>query len=193
MMHWKLTAVLALSLAWISAPAARAEDGETPECCDYNGPFIGAGGGYSFESFNGGNAGNSAVVNLRVGYRFQDFFALEGLGEYMPYFDGHSGIYNGAHTALWGGFLNAKIYPAARWTGFIQPYVLAGAGWMFENTSSGGNGNNDNGFAARYGGGIDFFLTDHIYFTTDAAYIQPNGHIKRLDQVVVGGALNYRF
>ncbi len=191
-MHWKLTAVLAFSLALVSAPAAWAGD-EIPECCDYNGLFVGAGGGYSFESFNGGNAGNSGVANLRIGYRFLDFVALEGLGEYMPYFNGKSGKYNGAHTALWTGNLNAKLYPAARWTGFVQPYVLAGIGAMFERTSSGGNGSSDSGFMARYGGGIDWFLTEHLYLTTDAAYLQPNGHVTRFDQVVVGGAVNWRF
>ena len=190
-MLWKLTAVVALSLAWLAAPVARAE-GEA-ECCDYNGFFAGVGGGYSFESFNGGNAGNSGLVNLRAGYRFLDFVALEGLAEYMPYFDGHSGKYNGAHTALWTTSLNAKLYPAARWTGFMQPYLLAGVGWMWERTNGGGADTSDNGFLARYGGGIDWFLTEHLYLTTDAAYLQPNGRVTRFDQVVVGGALNYRF
>ena len=191
-MLWKLTAVLAFSLAWLSAPIARAE-GETPECCDYNGFFIGAGGGYSFESFNGGNAGNSGIANLRLGYRFVDFVALEVLGEYMPYFNGKSGKYNGAHTALGTVQANAKLYPVARWTGWFQPYLLAGVGGMFERTSSGGNGSSDSGFLARYGGGIDYYVTEHFYLTTDAAYLQPNGHVTRFDQTVVGGALNWRF
>lgn len=191
-MLWKLTAVLAFSLAWLSAPVARAE-GETPECCDYNGFYAGIGGGYSFESFNGGNAGNSGVVNGRIGYRFLDFVAIEGLGEYMPEFNGKSGRYNGTKTALWTGNLNAKLYPAARWTGFVQPYVLAGVGWMFEDTDGSPNGRSKNGFMARYGGGIDWFVTEHFYLTTDAAYINPQGGAKRFDQVVVGGALNYRF
>jgi len=193
-MLWKLTAVLAFSLAWLAAPVVRAESGsDGRECCDYNGFYAGIGGGYSFESFNGGNAGNSAVVNGRVGYRFLDFLALEALGEFMPRFNGKSGRYNSANTSLWTGSLNAKLYPAARWTGFIQPYVLAGAGWMWEDTKGGGNNQNDNDFAARFGGGIDFFLTEHIFLTTDAAYLVPAGDVKRLDQVLVGGAIQYRF
>lgn len=191
-MHWKLTAVLAFSLALLSAPAAWAE-GETPECCDYNGLFVGAGGGYSFEHFGGGNAGNSAVVNFRIGYRFLDFFAIEGLGEQMPNYNGKSGRYNGASTDLWNGWLNLKIYPAARWTGWFQPFALAGLGWVFEDTSGGGNNRNRNDIAQRYGGGIDWFITEHLYLTTEAAYLDPRGDVNQLNNTVVGGAINWRF
>ena len=191
-MSWKLTAVLALSLAWLSAPVARAE-GETPECCDYNGFFVGAGGGYSFESFGGGNAGDSGVANIRIGYRFLDFVAIEGLGEAMPSFNGKTGRYNGADTDLWNGWLNLKLYPAARWTGFIQPFALAGLGWVFEDTSGGGNNRNRNDIAQRYGGGIDWFITEHLYLTTEAAYLDPRGDVNQLNQTVVGGAINWRF
>jgi len=193
-MLWKLTAVLAFSLAWLPAPAVRAESGsDGRECCDYNGFYGGVGGGYSFESFNGGNAGNSAVVNARAGYRFLDFLALEGEGQYLPHFNGKSGRYNSAHTSIWAGWLNAKLYPAARWTGFIQPYLLAGAGWMWEDTKGGGNNVNDNDFSGRFGGGIDYFLTEHLYLTTDASYLVPTGDVKRLDQVLLGGSVNFRF
>jgi opacity protein-like surface antigen len=191
-MQWKLTAVLALSLAWLSAPVARAE-GETPECCDYNGPYIGAGLGYTFEHFGGGNAGNSGVANIRIGYRFLDFVAIEGLGESMWDFNGKSGRYNGADIDIWSGWLNAKLYPAARWTGFIQPYALVGLGWVFEDTSGGGNNRNRNDIAQRYGGGIDWFVTEHLYLTTEAAYLDPRGDVNQLNNTYVGGAINWRF
>jgi len=191
-MQWKLTAVLALSLAWLSAPVAWAE-GETPECCDYNGLFIGAGGGYSFAHFDGGNAGDSGAANIRIGYRFLDFFAIEGLGESMWDFNGKSGRYNGADTDIWSGWLNAKLYPAARWTGFIQPYALVGLGWVFEDTSGGGNNRNRNDIAQRYGGGIDWFVTEHLYLTTEAAYLDPRGDVNQLNNTYVGGAINWRF
>ena len=192
-MHWKLTAVLALSLAWLSTPAARAQD-TTPDCCDYNGFYAGLGGGYSFERFPNGNAGNSAIANARVGYRFLDFLALEGQGEFEPHFGGKSGNYNNKNTEIWSGWLNAKLYPAARWTGFIQPYLLAGGGYQFANTRSNpGTNRQDNVIAGRFGGGIDWYFTDHIYLTTDAAYILPGGDEGSLERVQVGGAVQYRF
>lgn len=192
-MLWKLTAVLAFSLACLPAPAVRADD--TPECCNYNGFYIGVGGGFAIEDFDGGNADNGAAVNARVGYRFLDFLAIEGMGEYMPHFNGKSGTYLSADTSIWSGWLNAKLYPTARWTGFLQPYLLAGAGGMWGDTKGGLvlNNLNDNGFAGRFGAGIDFFLTEHVFLTTDAAYLAPTGDASNLDQVVVGGSLQYRF
>ena len=95
----------------------------------------------------------------------------------MPHFNGKSGRYNGANTAIWTGWLNAKLYPTARWTGFI-PAVPAR--WRRldvrgHQTAPRQRHRNDNDFLARYGGGIDWFLTEHLYLTTDAAYLHPKG------------------
>jgi opacity protein-like surface antigen len=194
-MVWKLTAVLAFSLAWLPASAVRAE-GDTPECCNYNGPYVGVGGGFAIEDFDKGNADNGAAVNLRVGYRFLDFLAVEGLGEYEPHFNGKSGNYTSADVSTWAGYLNGKVYPVARWTGWVQPYVLAGAGYMWADVKGGpapfGHQNN-NGFVGRFGTGIDFFLTEHLFVTVDGAYLLPAGDASEFDQTIVGGALQYRF
>jgi opacity protein-like surface antigen len=195
-MLWKLTAVLAFSLACLPATAARAADGDTPECCNYNGPYIGAGGGFAIEDFDKGNADNGAAVNLRVGYRFLDFLAVEGMGEYEPHFNGKSGIYNSADVSTWAGYLNGKVYPVARWTGWFQPYLLAGAGYMWGDVKGGAapfGHQNENGFVGRFGTGIDFFLTEHFFVTVDGAYLLPTGDASELDQTIVGGALQYRF
>ena len=195
-MVWKLSVVLALAMAWLPAPAARADSGsETPECCDYNGLYVGVGGGIALEDFDGGNADDSGYVNARVGYRFLDFLAVEGMGEFMPHFNGKSGRYLSADTSIWSGWLNAKVYPTAHLTGLVQPYLLAGIGGMWGDTKGGLSTNNinDNGFAGRFGLGIDFFLTEHVFLTADAAYLLPAGDAKALDQVLVGGALQYRF
>jgi opacity protein-like surface antigen len=192
-MLWKLMAVLAFSLAWLPASAVRADD--TPECCNYNGPYIGVGGGFAKELFDHGDADNSAYVNLRAGYRFLDFLAVEALGEYEPEFNGKSGQYASSDVSIWSGFGNAKVYPLARWTGWVQPYALAGLGYMFgDNAQSGSTAhNNENGPSGRFGGGIDFFLTEHVFFTIDGNYLLPWNHASNLDQYQVGGALQYRF
>ena len=192
-MVWKLSVVLALAMVWLPAPAVLA-DSDTPACCDYNGLYVGVGGGYAIEDFDDGNADNGGYVNARVGYRFLDFLAVEGMGEYMPHFNGESGQYLSADTSIWSGWLNAKVYPTARLTGFVQPYLLSGMGGMWGDTKGGFPSHvNDNGFAGRFGAGIDFFLTEHVFLTTDAAYLLPIGDASELDQVVVGGALQYRF
>jgi hypothetical protein len=193
-MTWKLWTVLMLALVCLSAPAAWAEECDGTGCCDYNGFYVGLGGGYAWEDFGGGNAGNSAAINGRVGYRFLDFLAVEAMGEGLPHFNGKSGQFNSAHTSIAGAWFNGKIYPLARWTGAIQPYALAGVGWLFERSAGGPGGTEeDNGVAGRFGAGIDFFLTEHLFLTIDGAYIHPQGHVSELNHAVGGGAIQYRF
>jgi opacity protein-like surface antigen len=196
-MLWKISVVLAFALVSLPAQSAQADPNDQcdePGCCDYNGLYAGIGGGYAFEQFDGGDAGNSAVVNARVGYRFLDYLALEGQGEFLPHFNGKSGQFNSGRTRIWGGWANAKLYPTARLTGAVQPYGLAGVGWLFERSSGGPGGTEeDNGVAARFGGGIDLFMTNNIFLTIDAAYILPFGHVSELNNVQVGGAVQYRF
>jgi hypothetical protein len=52
---------------------------------------------------------------------------------------------------------------------------------------------NDNGPAGRFGLGADFFLTEHVFLTVDSAYLLPWNDASELDQVLVGGALQFRF
>jgi opacity protein-like surface antigen len=88
------------------------------------------------------------------------------------------------------------LYPAARWTGWLQPYLLAGAGYMWADTKGGvaplGHVN-DNGPSGRFGAGVDIFLTEHVFVTVDGAYLRPWNDASEFDQVLVGGALQYRF
>jgi hypothetical protein len=51
----------------------------------------------------------------------------------------------------------------------------------------------NNGPAGRFGGGIDFFLTENVFFTVDGAYLMPWNDASEYDQYLVGGALQYRF
>jgi hypothetical protein len=192
-MHWKLTAVLALSLAWLAVPEARAQD-TTPDCCDYNGFYAGVGGAYDFERFPNGGSGNGWEVNARVGYRFLDYLALEGMGVHERDYSGKSGQFAGKKTYIWSGWLNAKVYPFGRLTGFMQPYGLVGGGYQWANIDGAPpTDHTANVWAGRFGAGIDWYLTQHFMVTTDAAYILPQGDSKSLERITVGGALQYRF
>ena len=190
-MLWKLTAVLAFSLAWLPASAVQADD--TPECCNYNGPYIGLGGAFAEEMFDRGGANAGAAINARLGYRFLDFLAVEALGEYEPYFKGTSGKFDSADISTWAGYGNAKLYPVARWSGWFQPYALAGLGYMFGDVEGNNQHENENGPSGRFGAGVDMFLTEHVFFTIDGAYLLPWNDASELDQWLVGGALQYRF
>jgi hypothetical protein len=224
-MRWRLWAALALALAWLPAPGALAQDeepatadaaaeaaeapeaeapeAEAPEAeeagdepvYDRDGWYAGIGGGYAFSEFDGGSADDSGIVNLRAGYHFLRFAALEAQIEYLPQFGAGSGKYTGVDTALWAVWLNAKGYPTAPWTGLVQPYALFGIAWMWERqTGFAVNGSNENGgFAMRFGGGIDFYVTENIVLTTDASWVMPTGKLDDLTHATVGGAVQYRF
>ena len=56
------------------------------------------GGGYTKELFSGGDAGDGGFLQVRAGYHFLRFAALEAQFEYSPKFNGKSGQWNGVAT-----------------------------------------------------------------------------------------------
>ena len=189
-----------------SAEAEEPADNEEPEEAgdgsdadaagyDRDGWYTGLGAGYAMELFTHGNSGDSGFVQLRAGYHFLRFASIELQLEYTPKFKGKSGDYAGVNTATWATWANFKGYPTAPWTGRFQPFAMIGIAWMWERlTGSAINGSNeDGGFAARFGGGIDLYITDNIVVTAESAWVLPSGGLKTLKQVQIGGALQYRF
>jgi opacity protein-like surface antigen len=175
-------------------PADEADSADAPEY-DRDGWYAGLGGGAALELFKDGSAGDSGIAQLRAGYHFLRFAALEFQLEYTPKFKGKSGDYQGVNTATWAAWVNAKGYPTAPWTGRFQPFGMVGIAWMWERlTGSAISGSQEHGdFAARFGGGIDFYVTENIMVTAESAWVLPTGRLNQLNQVQIGGALQYRF
>src|SRR5262245_47340325 len=75
--------ILATALIAVTTGAACAAD-------QFNrpGPYLGLGAAGGLSDFGGAarNAGNSIGFNFRGGYRFNNYFAVEGLYEYMDEF-----------------------------------------------------------------------------------------------------------
>jgi opacity protein-like surface antigen len=206
----KLLAALALALVCLPAPAALAQD-EEPEAAgaaeegeaeqeeepvyDRDGWYAGIGGGIAFSEFDEGNADDSGLVNLRAGYHFLRFAALEVQLEYEPEFGSGSGNYAGVDTALWSAWLAAKGYPTAPWTGPVQPYLLGGIAWMWKRqTGPAVDGSEEDGaFAMRVGGGLDVYVTRNVVLTVDSSWVVPTGNLEDLWHVTLGGAVQYRF
>ena len=175
-----------------------AEEEEEPAdetAYDRDGWYVGLGGGYAKELFNGGEASDGGFAQIRAGYHFLRFAALEAQLEYSPKFNGKSGQWSGVDIATWATWLNIKGYPTAPWTGLVQPFGLIGISWMWERlTGSAVNGSIEEGaFAARFGGGLDVYVTPHIMLTAEAAYVLPTGQLDDLNQVQIGGAVQYRW
>ena len=224
MSSWKLMLALALALAWLPASSVRAQDEPADEevteqsdepaeksaepeeaeeeeepadetAYDRDGWYVGLGGGYAKELFQGGDASDGGFVQLRAGYHFLRFASTEIQLEYSPKFDGKSGQWNGVDIATWAAWLNIKGYPTAPWTGPVQPFAMIGIAWMWQRlTGSAVNGSiEEGGFASRFGGGVDFYLTPHWVITAEADYMLPTGDLSDLNQVQIGGAVQYRW
>jgi opacity protein-like surface antigen len=175
-----------------------AEEEEEPadeSAYDRDGWYVGLGGGYAKELFDGGNASDGGFVQLRAGYHFLRFASTEIQLEYTPKFDGKSGQWAGVDIATWAAWLNLKGYPTAPWTGPVQPFAMIGIAWMWERlTGPAVNGSiEEGGFASRFGGGVDFYLTPNWMITAEADYMLPTGKLDDLDQLQIGGALQYRW
>jgi hypothetical protein len=80
-------------------------------------------------------------------------------------------------------------------TGRIQPFLTTGVGFL--NAKSDDPVTNfkktDTGFAARFGGGVDFYLTEVVGLSLDTSYVVPTGEVKNLDHVSVGAGVFLRF
>jgi opacity protein-like surface antigen len=90
-------------------------------------------------------------------------------------------------------------------TGRYQPFVLVGIGFMRMETKArdalGGTlpGSAPQGsdieieFAARFGGGLDFYITQSIVASAEVSYVMPTGKLDNLDYYSFGLGLQYRF
>lgn len=162
--------VLAVLLLCLLPGLSQAQD-------DYARPggYIGLGGTYAFHWFpgnfdndvTGGTAvktENSAGLNVRGGYRFNSWAALEGEYEWVAGFEnkvGGSKIFDlSYHTFTANGKF---LYPG--W-GRFQPYGLLGIGFtVMQVDSRSGAGvtldGSTTGFAGRVGAGLDVYLSEN--------------------------------
>ncbi len=135
------------------------------------------------------------VVGLEAyaGYRLHPNFAIEAEFEWLPDADIDVNDVSLAELDVWTLTANAKLFPL---TGRIQPFVLAGAGVIdaeLEDTVGLGLREEETGFVARFGGGLDLYATERFLFSLGADYLLPSGDLDGLDHVTFGGDLQFRF
>ena len=93
---------------------------------------------------------------------------------------------------------NAKGYLL---TGRFQPFALFGLGGMtakieakdIDPRASLTAREREQGFVARFGGGIDVYATKNVVVTLGVDYLLPWGDVDALDFVSIGGGVEYRF
>jgi len=186
-------------------PKAAAEEEEEPSEVDYtrDGWYLQGQGVYGLEHFDlptGEDADYGLGFNVLAGYRMGRNFAGEAEFEFMNAFGLDNPVQGHFDLRTWWLGMNFRVYPLARlfapdsWGNRIQPYVKAGAGWQWaEIKDVPGPDFSDGGFAARFGGGLDFYVTDHIVLTTGGAYQYPTGDVNNYRYFSLGAGIQYRF
>ncbi|MGE0684292.1 MAG: outer membrane beta-barrel protein [Candidatus Binatia bacterium] len=176
---------------------------------DFNrlGPYVGIGAAAGLSDFTEESRGfgDSAGFNLLGGYRWHEYFALEGMYEYMDNFgrsDRVSGLERKVHTDIRThnfSLMGKVIFP---FFGPVQPFMKGGIGFLHADVDrkvkSLGRarempvGSNIE-LSGRLDGGIDFILTPHLALTFDAGYIMPTDSLFHLNYVSLGAGAQYRF
>ena len=211
-----LSSVVALWLMLGPGAAFAGEDDEEEADFGRTGFYIGVGGALTHlmeaedrieDEISGRGLGSvdadvktSYGLNGRGGYRFHTHFAAE------LEIDWHSPFSADIELGL-KDVVTAEVEPlvfTANTKGYLfkdrfQPYAVVGIGLMTADlnikNSSGFRVAEERftGFAARFGGGVDLYITEHIVVNAEIRYVLPTGDVKDLDMISLGWALQYRF
>ena len=133
-----------------------------------------------------------------VGYRAHPNLAVEAEFELVPEFDIDSDSPASAGTLAETEVMTASvaahlILPLGSW----QPYATVGIGVMdaevVDTLSLGGVAQDETDLVGRFGGGLDFYFTEHIVGRASIDYYIPGDKLHQLDYVSFGAGVQYRF
>ncbi len=157
-----------------------------------SGVYAGIGGVYAIEDFDFAQSSriqNAAGFNFRLGYRFHPNMAIEAMGERVDPFDVDS--FPGYELNTWTGTFNGKFFAL---TDRVQPYGLLGIGVMqAQGKGPGFRTDTETAMAFRYGGGIDFYLTEILVFNLETSYVAPTDDVRAFNYYTLGGGIQVRF
>jgi opacity protein-like surface antigen len=185
---------LTVAVASLAASPSRAVEPEAgAQDAARTGPYFGVGGVYALEDFNR-SFDDSAGINIRAGYRAFPNMAFELSYEWLEGFDSTAGtpeLELDTHLIT----ANARLFGL---TGRFQPYALVGVGILIVNTELRLPGVSkpfavDTGFTARFGGGLDFYLSEHTVLNLEGTYLAPSAKVKGENYGTLGASYQYRF
>ena len=176
-----------------------------------SGWYVGLGAVYAFEDFDGDAAqlalpdppyaarfeprfDDSAGIHLLGGYRVTPHFALELGYEWLEGFDAKAAepdLEVDSHLIT----LDAKLFAL---TGRVQPFARAGVGVHLANIEIVDGDfrkpwEESSGFAARFGIGVDYYLTRHWVVGVEGRYVLSTGDTKHFDYGGLMLGAQYRF
>jgi opacity protein-like surface antigen len=134
-------------------------------------------------------------LQARAGYRVHPLFGAEVNFEWLAELDVETeDIGTLGELELWTLTADAKLF-LPNWKN-AQFFVHAGAGVLeaeFTDDRGFGISEDELDFAARFGAGMDIYLTRNVTVTVGASYVFPTGDVKHLDYVSGNAGLQYRF
>ena len=170
-----------------------------------SGPYLAAGGVYAFENIDKPGAplfvddvDNSWGYNVRGGYRFNKYFALEAEWEQWIGFDYTPALAvslpDNAGFEGWLLSANAKFFLS---DGPFQPYLLAGAGWMGGQDKArldgSGNSLDDTDMGVRFGAGLDFYFSRNWGMNAEVGYAMGVDTLNDYQLIPISFGVFYRF
>jgi opacity protein-like surface antigen len=209
-----------MALCWVLAPGAALAEEEDEETSDFGrtGFYIGVGGTLTKLMEANGTLQVEGAVQGSLDIDGKSSFGVHGLGGYRfhPHFaaefeaDWHSPFdVDFAYGTT--GVAKAEVMPlvfTGNMKGYLfknrfQPYAVVGVGIMTAQIKVKDVAGYDvsgtdwsTGFAARFGGGVDLYVTEHFVLNTEVRYIlapSPLATSKGLDMISLGWGLQYRF
>jgi opacity protein-like surface antigen len=161
---------------------------------DRNGPFLMAGGGYSFENFSGVgplNVDDSPNLIFHAGWRVDPYAAAVIDFEWNSGFDTNFEG-NGVELETYLTTIGMKIYALK---GRFQPFLHPSMGIIVARFDAGGLGSDSKtAIALRGGGGFDYYVTENLFVSLSAYYVFPaHSEVKDFQYVPVSAAVGWRF
>lgn len=154
-----------------------------------SGPYLGFNGMFAFEDFSGAagspSPDGSWGYDIDAGYRFNEYFALQAGWQQMVGFDDSTG-----DTSIWMVGLDGKFYP---FHGIVQPYALVGVGWADVDDERAASKRSSSGLAARFGGGIEFYVHRNWAITTEIGYVLQTSGRDDYGSIPLSFGILYRF
>jgi opacity protein-like surface antigen len=134
----------------------------------------------------------SGGFDLRGGYRLNSRVAAEMGFEWVAPYAVEIDKTRATTLSSWMFYVDAKIYIL---TEQIQPYLLLGMGaYHLDFIVPTVLGLRDaTSFSPRLGGGVDYYFTDHVGFTSEVNYVIGTHKINERNRVAVEFGLFYRF
>ncbi len=183
----------AMALLFLCAGSAQGQYDDYAYEIDYTrqGAYLTLTGVAGFEDFEntGYSANNSLGLNIAGGYRLHPNFAIELGFEWIEGFD-VSGSTQVDEVEIWTLTANSKLY---FFPGQVQPFLLLGLGVMEVEQEMGSLVRQTREFAARLGGGIELYASEHLVVSIGASYVLSAGRNDDFDYASLGWGFQYRF